>query len=302
MIRGCAADARHGRGLRLEALDPDRFAATLAGSVAAPAQPVERAVERVEVRTHLRNERRDLRPFEPDGRAFGIVLVVCVRRVRPVHDRVELPREGGESRGGPLAFGRQPLLERHPQGLPRMCPENSGCGEHPSVASALMATHTDTAERFAALHHGQTPLLMPNPWDAGSAKVFVALGFDALATTSSGFAATLGRLDGTTTRDEALAHATAIVTATDVPVSADLENGFADDPRAVAETITLARATGLAGASVEDSAGRAPEDVYDLALAAERVAAAAEAAHGDGARFVLTARSENFIRRAAGPR
>jgi 2-methylisocitrate lyase-like PEP mutase family enzyme len=159
-----------------------------------------------------------------------------------------------------------------------------------------MATQPEKADRFAALHHGQTPLLLPNPWDAGSARVFVALGFEALATTSSGFAGTLGRLDGATTRDEALSHAAAIVAATDVPVSADLENGFADDPRAVAETITLARSTGLAGGSVEDYAGRETDNVYDIGLAAERVAAGAEAAHRDGARFVLTARSENFIR------
>lgn len=159
-----------------------------------------------------------------------------------------------------------------------------------------MATQSEKADRFATLHHGQTPLLLPNPWDAGSARLFVFLGFDALATTSSGFAGTLGRLDGQTTRDEALAHAAAIVGAVDVPVSADLENGFADQPRAVADTITLARSTGLAGASVEDCAGRGPDDIYDMGLAAERVAAAAEAAHRDGARFVLTARSENYIR------
>ncbi len=159
-----------------------------------------------------------------------------------------------------------------------------------------MPTQTEKAERFASLHHGQTPLLLPNPWDAGSAKVFVALGFDALATTSSGFAGTLGRLDGATTRDEALAHAAAIVAATDVPVSADLENGFADDPSGVAETMTLARSAGLAGGSVEDYAGRESDHIYDIGLATERVAAAAEAAHRDGGRFVLTARSENFIR------
>jgi 2-methylisocitrate lyase-like PEP mutase family enzyme len=159
-----------------------------------------------------------------------------------------------------------------------------------------MATQSEKAERFAALHRGHPPLLLPNPWDGGSARVFVALGFEALATTSAGFAGTLGRLDGATTRDEALAHAAAIVAAVDVPVSADLENCFADDPRAVAETITLARSTGLAGGSVEDYAGRESNAVYDIGLAAERVAAAAEAAHRDGAHFVLTARSENFIR------
>src|SRR5262245_31090188 len=103
----------------------------------------------------------------------------------------------------------------------------------------------EKAERFAALHHGDTPLLMPNPWDAGSAKLLTALGFRALATTSSGFAGTLGRLDGRVTRAEALAYAEAIVDATDVPVSADLENAFAHDPEGVAQTIQLALDTGL---------------------------------------------------------
>lgn len=259
-------------------------------------QPVERVVEGGEVRAHLREKGRDLRAFEPDGRTFGIVLVVGVRRVRPVHDRVELTRERGESIDGPVAFGRQSLLERHPQGIPACVRKCRASGQRRSVASPFMATQTEKAERFAALHHGQTPLLLPNPWDAGSARVFVALGFDALATTSSGFAGTLGRLDGATTKDEALSHAAAIVAATDVPVSADLENGFADDPGAVGVTITLARSSGLAGGSVEDYAGREADEVYDIGLAAERVAAAAEAAHRDGARFVLTARSENFIR------
>src|SRR3954447_13538275 len=99
------------------------------------------------------------------------------------------------------------------------------------------------AERFLELHHGSGPLLMPNPWDAGTAKLLAALGFEALATTSSGFAATLGRPDGAVPRDEALEHAAAIVAATDLPVSADLENGFADDPAGVAETMRLPPAT-----------------------------------------------------------
>src|SRR5258708_7092408 len=140
---------------------------------------------------------------------------------------------------------------------------------------------------------------MPNAWDAGSARLLAALGFEALATTSSGFAATLGRLDGAVTRDEALAHARVIAAAVGVPVSADLENGFADEPAGVAETIRLAAATGLAGCSVEDFTGRAGDPIYDLALAADRVTAAAEAAHsgaGSGAdRLVLTARAENYL-------
>src|SRR3954447_14582724 len=124
------------------------------------------------------------------------------------------------------------------------------------------------AKRFLDLHADERPLLLHNPWDAGSAKLLASLGFDALATTSSGFAATLGRLDGSVTRDEALAHATAIAAATELPVSADLEDCFADDPQAVAQTITLAAATGLCGCSVEDYSNRG-KTLYDAGLATE---------------------------------
>jgi 2-methylisocitrate lyase-like PEP mutase family enzyme len=158
-----------------------------------------------------------------------------------------------------------------------------------------MTGQADKAKRFLALHRGSGPLLMPNAWDQGSARLLGSLGFDALATTSSGFAATLGRLDGSVSRDEALAHATVISGATDLPVSADLENCFADEPEGVAETVWLAAATGLAGCSVEDFTGRDSEPIYPVALAAERVAAAAEAAHGGPARLVLTARAENYL-------
>ncbi len=154
---------------------------------------------------------------------------------------------------------------------------------------------SDKAEHFLSLHRGPSPLLMPNAWDAGSARLLAALGFEALATTSSGFAATLSRFDGTVTRDEALAHAQVMAAATDLPVSADLENGFAGGPAGVAETIRLASATGLAGCSVEDFTGRDEDPIYDLALAAERVTAAAEVAHGGAARLVLTARAENYL-------
>src|SRR5690349_1915629 len=140
-----------------------------------------------------------------------------------------------------------------------------------------MSTSREKTARFHQLHLDARPLLvLPNPWDAGSAKVFAHLGFDALATTSSGFAGTLGRADGRVTRDEALAHAAAIVNASDLPVSADLENGFAHEPAGVAETVTLAAECGLAGCSVEDYAGRERDDIYDRRFAAERVAAAAE--------------------------
>jgi 2-methylisocitrate lyase-like PEP mutase family enzyme len=151
------------------------------------------------------------------------------------------------------------------------------------------------AERFLALHHDDTPLLIPNPWDCGSAKLLESLGFKALATTSSGHAATLGKLDGDVTRAEALAHAEAMAAAVGVPISADLEHGYADDPAGVAETVRLACATGLAGCSIEDSSGNADAPIYDVALAAERVAAAAEAAHSGPVRLVLTARAENYL-------
>jgi 2-methylisocitrate lyase-like PEP mutase family enzyme len=151
---------------------------------------------------------------------------------------------------------------------------------------------TDRAARFLELHSGERPLLLPNPWDAGSAVLLASLGFEALATTSSGFAATLGRLDGSVTRDEALAHGAAIAAATALPVSADLENGFADDPAGVAETVALAIEAGLAGCSIEDFTGRQDDPIYPLEVAAERVAAAVE---GAGGRLVLTARSENYL-------
>ncbi len=158
-----------------------------------------------------------------------------------------------------------------------------------------MTTQIEKAGRFLDLHRPGNPLLLPNPWDQGTAKLLASLGFQALATTSSGFAMTLGRLDGSVTRDEALAHAAAIVAATELPVSADLENCFADDPGGVARTIALAAETGLAGCSVEDFTGDDGEPIYDIGLAAERVAAAVEAAHAGRARLVLTARAENYL-------
>jgi 2-methylisocitrate lyase-like PEP mutase family enzyme len=156
-----------------------------------------------------------------------------------------------------------------------------------------MVTQADKARAFLALHRPGEPLLLPNPWDLGSARLLASLGFKALATTSSGFAATLGRNDGSVSRDEALIHAAVIVAATDLPVSADLENAFADEPAGVAETIGLATEVGLAGGSVEDFTGR--EEISAIAFAAERVAAAAEAAHAGPVPFVLTARAENYL-------
>lgn len=156
-----------------------------------------------------------------------------------------------------------------------------------------MATQEEKARRFLALHQPGDPLLLPNPWDPGSARILATLSFDALATTSSGCAAALGRLDGQVSRDEALAHATTIVEATSLPVSADMENCFADDPEGVARTVTLAAGTGLAGLSIEDYTRDDASPIYEPKLAAERVAAAASAAHAHG--LVLTARCENHL-------
>ncbi len=158
-----------------------------------------------------------------------------------------------------------------------------------------MITQADKARRFLELHRAGEPLLLPNPWDLGSAKLLAYLGFESLATTSSGFAASLGRNDGLVTRDEALVHSAIIVAATDLPVSADLENAYAHHPDGVAETIGLAIEVGLAGCSVEDFSGRDDNPIYDARLAAERVAAAAEVAHSGPVPFVLTARAENYL-------
>ncbi len=136
---------------------------------------------------------------------------------------------------------------------------------------------------------------MPNAWDRGSARLLASMGFDAIATTSSGFAATLGRLDGSVTQSETLGHARDIAGATGLPVSADLENGFADEPARVAATIRLAAETGLAGCSIEDYTTRADDPIYDIGLAAERVAAAVAAARGGANRLIITARAENYV-------
>jgi 2-methylisocitrate lyase-like PEP mutase family enzyme len=149
------------------------------------------------------------------------------------------------------------------------------------------------AEAFGALHAG-VPFVIPNPWDAGAARVLAALGFKALATTSSGFAFTLGRRDGGETLDVIFAHTAALVRGTELPVSVDLENGYGPDPADAARGIMRAAEAGAVGGSIEDydPGGR----LYDLQLAAERISAAVEAARGLGFPFVLTARAENHIR------
>lgn len=158
-----------------------------------------------------------------------------------------------------------------------------------------MTTLEGKAGRFLAMHRKGEPLLQPNAWDAGSARLLVSLGFEAIATTSSGFAATLGRLDNSVTRDEALAHSADLAAAVDAPVAGDTENGYADDPEGVAEFVTLACGTGLAGCSIEDFTGRRDDPLYDIGLATARVAAAAEAAHRGPTHLVLTARAENLL-------
>src|SRR5438105_2791263 len=142
----------------------------------------------------------------------------------------------------------------------------------------MTTSQLDKATRFRALHEGPGAFVIPNPWDAGSACVLTALGFQALATSSAASAGVLARRDGTVTCGEALSHARAIVAATELPVSADLEKGFGDAPEAVAETIRLAAGVGLVGGSIEDATGDTDKPLYDAAFAAERVAAASEAA------------------------
>ena len=166
--------------------------------------------------------------------------------------------------------------------------------EQPSRTAAA-----DLTQHFLRLHQPGKPLLLPNPWDLGSALILRTLGFAALATTSSGHAATLGRPDGGVGRDEALEHAGAIAAVTGLPVSADLENGFGDAPEEVAATVRGALDAGLAGCSIEDSTRGAETPVYDLGLATERIAAAATAAHEGPVRLVLTARAENYLYRRA---
>jgi 2-methylisocitrate lyase-like PEP mutase family enzyme len=154
----------------------------------------------------------------------------------------------------------------------------------------------DKAVRFRALHQQPGAFVFPNPWDGASARLLVAEGFQALATSSAAHAATLGRRDGGVTRDEALAHARLLVEEVDVPVAADLENGFGAAPEFVAGTIRLAAATGLVGGSIEDATGNPAAPIYDLGLATERIAAAVQAARSQPFPFTLTARAENFIR------
>jgi 2-methylisocitrate lyase-like PEP mutase family enzyme len=160
----------------------------------------------------------------------------------------------------------------------------------------MTTTQREKAETFKALHERAGAFIIPNPWDAGSARLLSASGFEALATTSAGFANSLGRLDGEVTRDEVIEHCRDLCAATELPVSADLENCFADEPEKAAETILLGARAGLVGGSIEDYSGDPSNPIYDFSLAVERVHAAAEAARSLGFPFTLTARAENLLR------
>jgi len=160
-----------------------------------------------------------------------------------------------------------------------------------------MRTQEERARIFRALHEKPGIFMMPNPWDAGTAKLFASLGFEALASTSQGFANALGRVDGTlsVSRAELIANCREIAAATELPVTADLENGYADDPREAAGIIRLAAEAGVVGGSIEDSSGNAAAPIYDFNLAVERVAAAVEVARALPFAFTLTARAENYL-------
>ena len=160
----------------------------------------------------------------------------------------------------------------------------------------MAVSQSDKANRFRALHQGPGAFVMANPWDAGSARILAGLGYEALATSSGAFAGTLGRRDGKVRREEALAHARAVAGAVDIPVSADLENGFGHASSFAAETVRLAAETGLVGCSIEDATGEKERPLYEFNQAVERVTAAAAAAKSLGFAFTLTARSENFLR------
>ena len=159
----------------------------------------------------------------------------------------------------------------------------------------MMTTQAEKARAFQALHQRDRAFIIPNPWDVGSARLLATLGFEALATTSAGYAFSVGQRDNTIGRERMMEHVAAIAAATELPVSADLENGFGDDAETVAETIRLGAAAGLAGGSIEDSTGRPDRPIYDVEDAVERVRAAAEAAHAHPFPFILTARAENYL-------
>lgn len=160
---------------------------------------------------------------------------------------------------------------------------------------AQAPTQSEKARVFRLLHERKTAFIIPNPWDIGTARFLAHMGFEALATTSMGYAFSLGQRDNSLSREQVLAHAAELAAATALPVSADLENGFGDDPETVAETIRLAGETGIVGGSIEDASGDPENPIYDLELAVERVKAAVDAARALPFPFTLTARAENYL-------
>ena len=159
----------------------------------------------------------------------------------------------------------------------------------------MSVSQNEKAVRFRALHERNGLFVIPNPWDAGSSRLLAGMGFHALASSSGAAATSIGKRDGSLTRDQAMEHSRMIVDATDLPVSADLERGFGEAPEVVAETIRRAAEAGLVGCSIEDSSGNPDQPLYDQSLATERIAAAVEAAHALPFPFILTARAHNFI-------
>jgi 2-methylisocitrate lyase-like PEP mutase family enzyme len=158
-----------------------------------------------------------------------------------------------------------------------------------------MTTQAEKGRIFRALHEREGAFVIPNPWDLGSAQLLAQMGFEALATTSGGFAFSIAKPDGGVGRDAMMAHVQALASGVDLPVSGDLENGYGDAPEDAAETVRLAAAAGLVGCSIEDATGRADDPIYEMGLAVERVKAAAEAARALPFPFTLTARCENFL-------
>src|ERR1700719_98810 len=156
-------------------------------------------------------------------------------------------------------------------------------------------TQAEKGRVFRSLHQRERAFIIPNPWDIGTARLLAHLGFEALATTSMGYAFSSGQRDNTVGRDQMLAHISEIASATDLPVSADLENGFGDAPEFVAETVSRAAAAGVVGGSIEDATGRRADPIYEREHAVDRVRAAVAAAHAVRFPFTLTARAENFL-------
>src|SRR6185437_15481192 len=166
---------------------------------------------------------------------------------------------------------------------------------HRDQRVVVMKTQTEKGQLFRDLHYRDSAFVIPNPWDIGTAKILASTGFEALATTSVGYAFSIGRQDHEVSRDEMIAHATALSAATDLPISADLENGFGDDPATVAETVRMAAGAGLVGCSIEDSTNRDGDPIYAFEHSVERIRAAVDEARKLPFTFMLTARAENYL-------